>query len=210
MNWKNAKSGCSTGMAAQVLGGVRSSRLASWLRHRGLFCREEGANLLETAFAYAILIPLLLAAIEFGYMFYTYQVVADASRKAARWAAVHGSSAGTACTGGGTASQIDCTASTPDIQAYVQGLSYPGVNFSASNVTVAASFLCVANSVSSVSWLAATGTTCPSGTDYPGGPANAPGDEVQVAVGYPFTIGYWSGLNMTVNINSTGSMVIDY
>ena len=211
MNWKNAKSGCSTGMAAQVLGGVRSSRLASWLRHRGPFCCEEGANLVETAFAYAILIPLLLAAIEFGYMFYTYQAVADASRKAARWAAVHGSSAGVACTGG-TASQTNCVASAPNIQAYVQGLSYPGVNFSANNVTVAATFWCVDNGGVSASWAEATGSppSCPAGTDNPGGPVDAPGNEVQVAVNYPFTIGYWSGLNMTINIASSGSMVIDY
>jgi TadE-like protein len=210
MNWKNAKSGRSTGMVAHVLRGVRSSRLASWLRHCGPFSREEGANLLETAFAYAILIPLLLAAIQFGYMFYTYQVVADATRKAARWASVHGSSATTACAGGGNASQTDCVAANTDIQAYLQGLGYPGVNFSATGVMVTASFLCVYNSGSSVTWVGASGTTCPSGTDDPGGPANAPGNEVQVAVNYPFTIGYWKALNMTVQINSTGSMVIYY
>jgi Flp pilus assembly protein TadG len=203
-----AKSGCSIGMAAHVLRGIRASRLASWLRHSGSFSGEEGSNLVESALAYAILIPLLLAAIEFGFMFYTYQTVADASRKAARWAAVHGSSATTACTGG-TASQTNCNASTTNIQAYVQGLNYPGVNFSASSVTVAATFYCVDNAGNGATWVLA-GTTCPSGTDNPGGPANAPGGEVQVAVTYPFTIGYWPSLRMTVNISSTGSMVITY
>lgn len=207
MNRKMAKSGYSIGMAAQVLRGIRASRLASWLRHSGSFSREEGSNLVESALAYAILIPLLVAAIQFGYMFYTYQVVADASRKAARWAAVHGSSSLTACTGG-TASQVNCNASTTNITAYVQGLNYPGVTFTTTEITV--SFWCVENSGNGATWVQATGANCPTGTDNAGFAANEPGGEVQVNVSYPFTIGYWKSLGMTVTINTTGSMVIEY
>ncbi|MGA9060637.1 MAG: TadE/TadG family type IV pilus assembly protein [Terracidiphilus sp.] len=207
MNRKNAQSGRLVGLAAQALRGIRASRFSSWLLRSRALTREGGASLVETAFAYAILIPLLFGAIEFGYMFYTYQNIADASRKAARWAAVHGSSAPTACTGG-TASQTNCNASAADIQAYVEHLNYPGVSFSASNVAV--SFLCVTYNNGSASWTAASGTTCPSGTYDPGGPANAPGNEVQVTVthAFPLMIAYWKAT--TVKTSSTGSMMIDY
>lgn len=206
MNPMNTQSKEPIHRAALRGGGIFGLRLASLRRLRRLG-REDGASLVEAAFTLPILFALIFGATELGYLFYTYQDVCDAARKATRWAAVHGSSAGTACSSD-TITTYNCTAGTTDIQNFVQGLGYPGVSGSA--MTVNPTFWCVENGGNSATWVQATGANCPSGTDDSGLPANTPGNEVQVQVSYqfPLTIAYWKAT--TVTLSSTGSMVIQY
>jgi len=161
------------------------------MRHRGhkRLRREEGSSLVETAMAMLVLLPILLGAIEFSLAFYAYHDVTDASRAAARWAAVRGA---LSCTN--TPGLTDCGATSSEIQTYVQGLGYPGLIGSKLSVTT--------------KWLSATASPPTSWSSCTTGTCNAPGNQVQVKVTYAFPIAvpFWE--ITTVNISSTAAMVI--
>ncbi|MDD2421240.1 MAG: pilus assembly protein [Heliobacteriaceae bacterium] len=57
-----------------------------WLR--SLFPSQRGQALVELAIALPVLVLLVLGTIEFGRVFYAYQVVTNASREGARLAAI--------------------------------------------------------------------------------------------------------------------------
>ena len=76
---------------------------------------ERGTTLPETALVIGVLLALLFGIIDFGRALYTYGLVANMARKAARYAIVRGS----LCTRLGTG----CPASSADVQTYVQSLS---------------------------------------------------------------------------------------
>ncbi len=150
---------------------------------------EEGSSLVEMAMALLIFLPLLLGAVEFSLVFYTYHDVTDSARMACRWAAVRGS---TSCTN--TPGLNDCDATSSQIQSYVQALGYPGLVGSNLNVTA--------------TWLSATTSTPTSWSACSSGTCNAPGNEVQVKVSYafPISIPYWQVT--TIDISSSATMVI--
>jgi Flp pilus assembly protein TadG len=153
-----------------------------------LLASEEGQNLVESAFALLIFLALLFGAVEFSYAFYTYHCVADAAREASRWAAVRGSQS---CTNVSTLPE--CNASSAQITTYVRGLGYPGVPGASLNVTTK---WCTASSIPA-SW---------SGCSTSG--SNAPGNQVQVTVSYSFPINLVYLKAASLNLTSTGSMVI--
>lgn len=150
---------------------------------------DEGSNLVELALAMLILIPLLLGTIEFSLVFFAYHDVTDAAREATRWAAVRGS---TSCTN--TPNLTDCEATSTEIQSFVQGIGYPGLQ--ASNIHVSASWLKASNSIPT-SW-----------SDCEVGACNVPGNQVQITVSYsyPISIPYWQVTSF--NVSSTAAMVI--
>ncbi|MFP5277270.1 MAG: TadE/TadG family type IV pilus assembly protein [Acidobacteriota bacterium] len=150
---------------------------------------DEGSNLVELGLAVAILMPLLIGAIEFSLVFLTYHDMTDAARQAVRWAAVRGS---TSCTN--TPNLIDCNATSAEIQSFVQGIGYPGLT--PANISVSTSWL-VATSSTPTSWSACEAATC-----------NSPGNQVQVVVryAYPLSIPYWKAT--TFHISSTAAMVV--
>jgi Flp pilus assembly protein TadG len=150
---------------------------------------EEGSNLVETAMALLIFLPLLLGAIEFSLALFAYHDVTDAARKACRWAAVRGS---TSCTN--TPALTDCKATSAEITTYVQDLGYPGIVGSNLQVTT--------------TWLSATSATPTSWSTCALSPCNAPGNEVQVQVTYPFPISIPFWQVTTINVSSTAAMVI--
>lgn len=148
--------------------------------------REEGATLVEMGIASVIFFGVLFAIVEFSFALYTYSVVTNSAREAARYAIVRGSSLGTVCTAPGAAT---CIAQASDIQAYVKQMGFPGID--PSRVTV------------DTTWPGTVGVCSPSAT-----PCNNPGNIVQVVVTYnfPLSIPYFSGTQL--NLRSTAQMLI--
>ena len=151
---------------------------------------EEGSSLVEIAIASAVVFALLFGVIQVAYAFYTYEYVSEASREAARYAIVRGS---TSCTN--TPNLANCNATGTQIQTYVQGLGYPGL--SSSNLTVTTTWCAASPSSGSMTWASCSIST-----------ANSPGNAVNVVVSYPFTLGIPFWKNATVNLSSTSQMTV--
>jgi Flp pilus assembly protein TadG len=128
---------------------------------------EEGSSLVETAASLTIFLVVFLSIIDASRAFYAHHYVAYASRQAARYAMVRGSSwSGTSCAATAT---FDCDATSTDIQNFVTSLVPPGVSRSKVKVTTVWSGL----SPSGSACLSLNGT-------------NSPGCSVRVNVTYPY------------------------
>lgn len=154
-------------------------RLARCLRDR------SGQTVVESALSIGIVIVVLIGILELTVALYDYNYVAYAAREGTRWAMVRGS----ACT-----LLNDCNATASQIQSYVQGLGYPLIQ--PSSLTVATTWLSKSTSTPT------TWSTCSTS------PCNAPGNEVQLVVNYPFTMEIPLVGNISLNLHSTSSMVI--
>lgn len=128
-----------------------------------------------------ILLTILFGLIEMCLALYSYHFVSDAAREGTRFAIVRGS----ACAAPG----YECNATAPQIQTYVKGLGFPGIN--PSNMTV------------TTTWSAyPAGAVCAS-------PAcNDPGDLVTVKVSYNFPLAIPFVKASTLTMGSTSAMVI--
>lgn len=158
--------------------------------------REEGASLLEFALSLGIFLAATLGLIFLCLALFTYEYVNFASQKAARWAAVRGAD----CSAD-SSTMPGCNADTADIQNYVRGLNYPIVT--PGNIAVTATWYQVTYTVNS----AGTGETA-SWTSCGVVQCNAPGNEVQVNVSYPYTLAIPFAGSHTFTISSTSTMVI--
>ena len=162
---------------------VSSRRLSETLQRATRSSRpcvrsEDGSTLVEMALTMIILLMILFGLIEMCLALYTYHFVSDAAREGSRFAIVRGS----ACELPG----YECNATATQIQTYVQGLGFPGIN--PSNMTV------------TTTWSA-----------YPGGAVcacNDPGDLVTVNVSYKFPLAIPFVPASTLAMSSTSSMVI--
>jgi len=139
-------------------------------RLQSLVCDEDAAELVEFALAATIVFMLILGIIQFSLVMYTGNFVATAAQQGTRYAAVRGSDWTSPCA---SANSYSCAATAADVQNYVLGLTHPGINLTASNVTV--------------TWLTttATGSTC---TQYSQGCQV----EVKVSYTYPLNIPFFS------------------
>ncbi len=137
-------------------------------RHEG----ERGQALIEFALTIPVVFMVLFGIIDFGRALYAYDLVTNAARLGTRYAIVHG----TSCT------PSPCTATSGDIQTYVQSM-VTGID--ASSVTVVAT------------WPAATG--CAGGTATPLCP-------VLVKVTYSFK--FLLSFSLTVPMTSKSQMII--
>ncbi len=153
---------------------------------RPLSCRRgaRGQAFFEVLVSLIVFITMLLAVIQMGLAAYSYHFISEAAREGARWAMVRGS----ACTSFSSA----CPATAAQIQSYVTGLGYPGINSAASAMTVTASWC---GPVSS------TPPACSTGT-------NAPGQIVRVAIQYKFPVGIPFVPASTITMNAMSQMVI--
>jgi Flp pilus assembly protein TadG len=130
---------------------------------------EEGATLVEMALCSSTLLCILFGIMGLSAALYVYSFVSDASRDATRWAMVRGSQS---CNN--TPNLNDCSATSAEIQAYVQSMGYPGLV--ASNLQV------------STNWLSASATQPTTWSSCTAGTCNRPGNEVQVQVTYTVNI----------------------
>ena len=143
---------------------------------------------METAMSSIILLTFMFGVIEVGFMLYSYHFISEAAREGTRYAIVRGSGAGASnCTAPGPPI---CKAQSADIQTYVKGLGFPGINPGNMTVTPA--------------WSAFTsGSTCPST-----GPCNSPGNLITIQVQYTFPLNIPFIPAQTYTMSSTAAMII--
>ena len=160
---------------------------------RRILGNEGGSNLVEMGLGMVVFIPIFFGIIQFSYGLYVYNYVAEAAREATRWAAVRGS---TCYSDLGASFCPSNGSSTTDIQSYVRGLGFPGMN--KTSISVSTKWY-TASSGTPRTW-----SSCSSGIPT----CNKPGNQVQVAVSYPvpLPIPFWKSLTLTVQ--STSQMVI--
>ena len=159
--------------------------------HAQCHVREErGSAILETALSILMLITFLFAVMEVCLGAYTYHFISEAARAATRYAMVRGSSLTGDCTAPGYANCIAQGGNNAgDIAAYVQNLSFPGID--PNKMTV--------NST----WLKSDGTACGTADS-----CKAPGNQVQVIVSYNFPLSIPFVPAYTWTLASTSQMVI--
>lgn len=150
---------------------------------------EEGASIFETALASTIFLAMLIGVFQMMLAVSTFNYVNDAAREATRYAIVRGSAS---CTN--TPNLSNCDATTDQIKAYVQGISYPGVKSASLSITTT---WLTASSTYPTSWSACTTGTC-----------NVPGNLVKVVATYPFSFSVPFVPKATINLTSTSQMVI--
>jgi Flp pilus assembly protein TadG len=149
---------------------------------------ETGASLVEMALSVSILLTVVFGIIFLSLALYSYFYISNAAREATRYAIVRGSDQPGDCTSPGYA---NCRAQSADIQSYVQGLGFPGIN--SNNLTV------------TTNWLTSSGAAC-SPTDN----CNSPGDLVQSKVTYTYPLTIPGVKQSTLTMSSTSQMVISY
>lgn len=149
---------------------------------------ERGSAMVETALSAVILLGLIMGSMEMFMALYSYHFVSYAARDASRWAMVRGSQ----CQYDGNAMTY-CDAQQADIQTYLQGLTYPGINLN--NITVTASWSQPSASPPT------TWTACAK-------QCNDPGDTVTVDVTYAYPLNLPFFKSATLNMSSSSSVVI--
>lgn len=165
-----------------------SIRCEGIARARSGISGDEGATLVETALAFIILLTFLFGIIQFSLSLYTFNYVSDAAREATRWAMVRGNQC----------SKLDhCGASQTDIQTYVRGLGYPGID--PSKLTATAVWYTPS---------ASTPTTWSTCTPTSTAPCNIAGNQLRVTVKYafPLNIPFWRA--STLNLQSTSAIPV--
>jgi Flp pilus assembly protein TadG len=151
-------------------------------RVRRIVGAEEGATMVEFAMSSIILFTLVFGVIAICLALYSYNVTAEAAREATRYAIVRGS----ACS---PSTFSDCNVTSAQLQTYVRGLGFPGINPSSLTATA--------------TW-PTTGSACfPSVT-----PCNNPGNRVNVTVQYTFPLAIPFVPSQTLTMSSTSAMYI--
>ena len=145
--------------------------------------------MVETALACTVFLAMLIGVFQGALAFYTVHYVSDAAREGSRYAVVRGS---TSCTN--TPNLTNCNATSAQIQAYVKGIKYPGIN--STKLTITTSWL-TAGATQPTTWSACTGGTC-----------NAPGNMVKVVAAYTFSLSVPFVPKHSYNLTSTSQMVI--
>jgi Flp pilus assembly protein TadG len=149
-------------------------------------CHEEGATLVEFAFASMIFVMILFGIIEVSIAAYSYDFVCEAARDAARYAIVRGASC---------KYMPDCGATNTSIQTHVRSLNYPGID--TSNLATTTVWYSHATAPPNMTWTTCGATQC-----------NAIGNAVKVTVSYsfPFNVPFYPGA--TFNLTNSSMMVI--
>jgi Flp pilus assembly protein TadG len=146
---------------------------------------ECGSVIFETALSLIVLLTIAFGVMEMSLALYTYHFISEAAREGTRYAIVRGSSCSTYS--GFTSA---CPALASDVQIYVRGLGFPGINPSLMTVTTA--------------WSAyPAGSAC-----TPSSTCNNPGNQVQVTVQYNFPLAIPFVSPSTLTMASSSTMVI--
>jgi Flp pilus assembly protein TadG len=139
---------------------------------------ERGTSTIEFALGASLLFTLVCGILTTCFALYTYNIVSEAAREAARFAIVRGSACQFATA---------CPAATGDIQTYVQNLGFPGSN----------------NLTATPAWSA-----YPAGGACKHAGCNGPGDQVAVTVTYQFPLVIPFLPRRNLNMSNTAAMVI--
>jgi Flp pilus assembly protein TadG len=143
---------------------------------------ESGQSIIESAIAFPVLFMLLFAFIEVCFAFYTQDMISESAREGTEYAMFHSSTCATFIAGVPDAAGT-CTATTAQVQSYIQGLGWPNI----AGGTMA---------TPTVTYLTPAGAS---------GGTNIPGDEVQIKVTYtmPITIPFLPHAPLTMSSTST-------
>ena len=155
-------------------------------RRRG----ETGAALVELGIASIVLLGMILGMYEMFLALYTYHCISESAREGTRYAIVRGS---TSCTN--TPSLGNCNVTANQIQSYVQGIGFPGID-TVNSMTVTVSWLTV-STAQPATWSACTSGTC-----------NTPGNLVKVQVQYAFPLSLPFFSSNPLSLSSTSQMAI--
>jgi Flp pilus assembly protein TadG len=153
---------------------------------------EDGAELVETALTFSILMMLLIGLIQVTLAVYAFHYVSFAARDATRWAIVRGSN----CTG-----LADCGASNTEIKAHVQNLGYPGIDSANIDTTTTWYTQTWDTGVTPNTAVLTLCGTAPAGCNYPF-------NQVKVVVTYTLSLNIPFVPSATVPITSTSAMMI--
>jgi Flp pilus assembly protein TadG len=148
---------------------------------------EQGSAMVEMAMSMILLLTILFGILELCLALYSYHFVSEAAREGTRYAIVRGSTSASDCPSNPVAA---CPAAASDIKSHVSQLGFPGINITASDVTVAWSVY------------PAGGTCTPSAT------CNNPGNMVKVTVAYPFQLSIPFVQRRMLTMTSASEMVI--
>lgn len=141
---------------------------------------------MEFALTVTILASLIFGIFETALAFYSYNVIAEMSREATRYASVRGSN----CTGlKGPDGKSNCAITQAQLNTFVQKSGFPAID--STNLTTTAT------------WSKAPGAASCSNAS-----CNGPGDQVNVKVSYsfPLSIPFVSG--QTLSMTNTSKMII--
>jgi Flp pilus assembly protein TadG len=150
---------------------------------------EEGATLVEFAFASTVMLTLLFGLLETCLAVYSYDFVAEAARDGARYMIVRG----TKCT-----AMPDCQAINSTLQSHLRSMNYPAINMNSLTTTTA--WYTAGTAPPNMTW-----TLCSAGT-----PSSCAieGNAVKVTVNYPFTFNVPFLKPMVINMSNSSMMVI--
>lgn len=148
--------------------------------------REEGSTLVEFGLACTILMLMMFGIFQLSMGLYTYHFLSDMARRGTRYAIVRGS---VSCTN--TPNLTNCGATPAQIQTYLQGLGYPGINSSSLNAAT--------------TWYSWNGTAWSLCTTAP---CNVPGNAARVAVTYAYPLNIPFLKSLTLNLSSTSQMIV--
>lgn len=156
---------------------------------------EDGATLVEFALSASILFAMVFGIIMMSLALYTYDFVGDAARMGTRYAIVRGGW----CTGFPECASGGATGA--QIQSYLRGIAYPGID--PNNIQVTAEWYTV--SVHTNFSPPTSLTLCATGTP---GTCNVPGNAVRVTVSYPMPISipFWRAT--TINMSARSQLVV--
>jgi len=113
----------------------------SWLLSCSSRLRGEGGSaIIEFALVLMIFLTMLLGIMGFGETLYAYHFVSSASKSAARWASVNGSTCGNDGSCNGNGGMNNGPASATDIANYVATMAPPAVTSDSSRLTTTATW----------------------------------------------------------------------
>lgn len=150
---------------------------------------EEGATLVEFAFASTVMLTLLFGLLETCLAVYSYDFIAEAARDGARYMIVRG----TKCT-----AMPDCLATNGTLQSHIRSMNYPAINMS--NLTTTTAWYTAGTAPPNMTW-----TLCAAGTPSS---CAVEGNAVKVTVNYPFTLNVPFLKPMVINMSNSSMMVI--
>ena len=178
----------------------RDTKAGVIVRRRGILGRsfhglrgEEGAAIVEFAYASMALFTLLFGVLETCLAVYSYDFTSEMARDGARYMIVRGAK----CTGG---TPFGCGASNSDVQTYLRSENYPAIN--TSNLTTHVYWYTSAAAPPNMTW----DTLC--ATDTYSAACAVQGNAVKVVVNYPFTMNVPYIKPFTINMANSSQMVI--
>jgi|SRR5579862_4451921 len=153
---------------------------------------EEGATIIEFAYASMAMMTLLFGILEACLALYSYDFTSESARDGARYMIVRGAKC--------SASGFGCGAGNSDVQTFLRAENFPALNMN--NLTTHTYWYTAAAAPPNMTW----STLC--STDTYSATCAVQGNAVKVVVTYPFTMNIPFMPPLTVSMSNSAQMVI--